>query len=1557
MNKKIVNTLSKGWSYDLDDNIEDSNSYFEGLNGRLYYKNGILSFNSIKGTIEVNNTSGIIKYLGLTDFIDEVIAIVKFDTTELPTSSDLISTEYREIDQTKDYAWAISGSTAADGLNLTAGLETYTVAYSEEDDNTPAEYLDKSNEAGDDNNTHFDPRYFFSLSKKTIVNYKECTYQQADVIPEYNKTYSDAILSFTIDENNDLQIEVIWLGYLNLDINRKIDMIGHNENINYRRVYFSDYLNPLRNFNRKNPQLLYKRSYSFDIEQDVLLVQPVITGTENNGILKAMTVQYTFRCITEFGQMTTFSHLSEMYPVLVEDEKSTYRGGDVKENTGKSVNIMCLIPEHEKYTIIEAIAVEYETADTPSSIVSLGHAASKAIVEFKHTGNESIFSNDLTLSDIIVKNQHWKYASGLTIHRNKMIAAGLRNDPYPVNIKYLEDLFLLKGYASDGTTHSSLINPTPNTYKYTDPLNTDAILVTAKRQYTQFYIFGNTTLVLTNTDTSVSIEHTFTTDKEVYVDIMQEVYDWLNTADLTDFPNLEVIMTGGTLAFQRIVPATLTDLFNYQFSSKNNQLIVNFDNQYEIDSTTIATTNLVFGATSYGFNKGDGIRLSWYQSWHELMSKSDHKYDGNHVLQLNTPIDIKGFMKNEIYRLAITLFKNGYPLFSIPLGDIQAPAIGDEISAIKNDGTVEKLTEVYSNQKVEGELLYGSILRLKAEVRLNCEMNKFVDSWQIQYVERSGDNKTILAQGIASPMQRWTKFQNAEIASETKAPIVFRKWTLPYMGGPLTERNALDSYDNNGVNYEETEENTVDAYLNRIIANRKMFWFDSPDILYDKTSMTNANAAKAHVIGRLHTDHPTALLSDFNITKTANNWDPFEDIQQRRFSRCIYEGGQSDFYEKYLTDDLKEHHPYYINISVFSELIPKDFSRNIDVQSVVGDGRLLPGNMFDLSNDISNNAMTLGDPQMYYSSLLRKGGDRKVDIDNWFDNERTAICGFMKTINVATGYRTNIIKTDEDLFTDADFYNDLEYMYANCDYFSGNSYGLKQITDAHALINIELNNHDTVYGGRNKFIFSKNIYVPLSKVVPLYKNSNQGQITYCEGDTYTTLFLRQKTDYHRALEIEEFKMLNSEGSNWGDNTDKYKVEEYNRPNAWMYAVVLETMVQERQTHHDRFYRNEGSFDFTKEVQEYINKTYLNTNNIKSYIARPVEFKDNPILFNTIAASKIKLNGDIYDAFAYFPANDKYDIESNLGQISNVFVYKDNLYVIQKGGVTGITIDPKDIIRTEQGAEIQTILGTGTVFHSHKVLSNYGTSIRKNLLITDNAFMFIDEHKNEFIHNLKPLFEQHALHILLNDEWRNNRIKNIAWYYDDRYKEINTDLLFTDNSRYTISYNEIMKVFNGKREMSSDIYLKLKDRIFAPLSTDSSKLHELNEGAYLDLFNSQKYLTLSIIIKETNNSSRRTNASSVNASQILKLLTVNTNIDYKIKEVNVSDQRDIIKRIIGNEHYRYNINEGYHEIPLRNLNDRYDPRGKYFELQLIIESKNNSLVKLFNLISTIRLSQI
>jgi hypothetical protein len=1505
-NYEYLHHFVEGLKGDFDQHAESKDSYQDSKNGRLYSHNGAISFSSIKGTKEVYVNNSIVKYLGYWAFEDELIIFVKGN---LPIGSIGNTTvTYQTVNNLVANSFSVSETTNSITIDLepnvvftTFELPIYSQVQNPLEfeipfscDENPADEIDLS-------------EYYEEVLSN--ANFQVCQLE-GDQSFENNAVYIDLIYSLKKDNQGNITDRLIWSGLLNWPLNGKICAHGIFENNFFKKIYFTDYLNSFKVINLKDTNLLNRNAEELSNFQSSVLLQPLIISINNDGQIKAGSTFYAYRLFTDNGQVTEFSPFSETVKILENTDGLNYSGGDISEITDRSVSIRCNVVNFKNFSEIQCIAIEYEALGSPTAIRSLGTKKANLIVDFKHFGNESEFDSDLSLSKILERQNTWQYCSDISSVYNKLVAVGLRNKPIPSEISTLNKSFTLHGWDVNGETHNCLINSKPWKYRYIDITNNAKMFFLKRKLYTSIQVFENFTIKIKNTQTGENIiNSSIGTSNLVYNEYLTQVYNWLNNIQLTPlfqsyFPNLKIELIQNKLLFSPIDSTVNTDMDFYKFEYSTEQVTEAVEEDIQFVNL-IVNGPLVYGAESLGFNQGNGIRVTYETELEEVLQKATAKFPtAEPILNIKAPSGKKGFLKGEIYRLGLQIFdKNGYQLFVIPLGDIMVPALNEPKKYINDAGNAIIINQTYANSRVIGDKLMAERTTLKVEVRLNCEVQKLISMYQLVYVEREEENKTILCQGISAPMERVNSFKHSENV-QIPEPVA-NKWCLPYYGGPTYDKKGLERFDEDPNSIENVE------WQNRVTTSRKLIYFDSPDIIYNKVSTTKLNNGSISRVGRLNTDH-----SRNSIRQSTGEVYP-------AFSRKIYKTEHAG------VDNRKS---YAINVSVFLERngylndsIPIDHAQELNY------GEIVSASKFNLSQEVSNNAMTMQKEAWFYSAFGRRSS--KCGIENGARSE------IFNTTNYSPGFKTVVIKCSENIFTN-EFIGQIPIT-VNPEIVDPYNANLKTY-DTHGLINIVMNNRENVYGGRTELSFSKNVYVPLGKTIPVLKKTNNTQVFKIYGDTYSSLYIRNKNQYNNDPVEGGFSVNNAE------NCIKNQEVGERKNGAWCYAVVLETAVESKWNHNESFYKNGKPFDWLQLWNEFLNEAYLQENTLRSYIPQPFKFRDDPNMGNIVAVSETKLNGDYVDKWSQFKVNNFYELERDKGVGYNLAKHLNDLYVMQEHQSSKLLINQNVMIPTSQG-EISMQQGNGDGVTNHQIISDYGTSIRRSVIemisgSKMSGFTFFDEKRIEWIKMNQPFFIERELHLKMRELFENDKIIDTEGYYDDEYKETNIRLRTEKEKSYTISFNEKLMIFNGFIDYNEDIYIVWNDGVYAPKLVSpilANKLHELNKGIYLNFFEEQKIMKILV-----------TCSPNPEMLKIFKAWAANINISYPVKKITIKTSLGQV-RVIDDLHHRYQIQEGKHNVPYKNRNDWDDLRGEWATMEFEIESKNDKKVDVFSFINFVR----
>ncbi len=1528
MTQEDIHSFLKGWTSNLNNNAESTETFTWGVNGRLYSENGTLSFHSIEGTLPIYSNPNIVKYLGHWGFKNELICFVK----ALPENETSENTpeELAELE-----------------------IETQSCVEESGDQIDFASYFEYVRDEG---------------YQASDLN---CDLEEEF---ENNTDYVDQIISLRYDNQGNMYQVVLWSGDMNFKIESKIVALGLEENAHYKRVYFTDNINYFHVVNLKDKKLQIRRPDEFNVTQSPLMLQPRIEAITDEGQLPAMAVIYVYHLISDNGQVTGYSPASDIAYIVKDDSDESFQGGSTSEVTSKSVEVKLNLIDIGNYAEVECIAIEFEGKNVPTNIKSLGLKKIANVVVFKHTGVEAEYSENITLADIFQNKANWKYCATLETKNNKLLAGGLRNEPISDFYNKLKMDFALHGWNYLGQTHHCPINPDPRHYSYIDHKNNNPVYLVTKKIYNSIVVFRDFKVRFKN-DNGDFIETELNTDQESYIDRTDFIYNWLKTQQVNNpqfnayFPNLKILLVAGQLILKREVDAIQTDISEYYFQYSTTQVIESVDYEKEYTANS-ATSGKVRGYKTAGFNSGNGIQITFREVKDDVLEQANEIYDGSgNLMNLKKPSLKRTFVKGEIYRLGALVYnkKTGEKLFVVPMGDIAIPMIG-ESKAYLSPENVKISSGQWVNQSVSApdndgiKTLRAHRVELDVRVRFNCRTKEDIGVLQIMHVERTPENRTILAQGISAPLMRMRNYESNAIRPRYWPSQVRDTWMLPYYGGPATELNALLAVDELGINVDtDTSEHPT-----RVLQARDLFYFDSPDFIYGKTPTEQIASCKVKVVGRLNTDHTPGLLMNSGRVQQSKP-EEYPKFSRKIYAQQLLYNNESDNYPFILGVSglfLIGAFDYWINVSVFTEFELRGVSFDIKAFEPMLKGQIVSGENLELDHSLSNIAYCLPSMNLWYGSGIRKLHHKE---STGFGSEYQYAKEMIGMGNISEGYSTVFIRTESPIIAGnsrAKVFNPSFWgtTHSTPDPLITKSSRTTEVYDGVALINLQRNNEDSIFGGRTEIAFSKNEFIPLSETIPIRNVSHR---FFVQGDAYTTLFNRLKNDFgENDDDLDYGRQINN-----GDHESA--AESGDLPNsikrhwgAWCYSVILETMVEPKLSHEYEWYRQSNEIDFKQERKELLNEAYLNTNNFKRELPKPYRFKDDPNLNNILSASKVKLSGDFYDSWTEFLTNEFYELDKDAGNLTNLVKQDDQVFAIQERQTSLMNIDRDTMIPTSDGSAINVRQGAGKSIDGHQIISQFGTNIRRAVVKSDKyGFHFWDENKNEFVKVKEGLLTKNFLHLKIKEMFKDYEIVDTESYFDFELKETNIRIRskhknpesLEDKSlvekNIVISYNEIQQAFNGVFEYNDDIYMNFQEKV---ITAKGNKLERLNDGKVLQISGENKTMTLGFV----------SNKFPQEIKQFVHLSGTISSIQ-KAKRIYVKTSTGQERTILG-DHPKYQIKEGNHSLPLKNMYDsslsreeRFEEkatlRGTWAYIEMEFASEDYEKIDIFVLIAHLRKS--
>ena len=153
-------------------------------------------------------------------------------------------------------------------------------------------------------------------------------------------------------------------------------------------------------------------------------------------------------------------------------------------------------------------------------------------------------------------------------------------------------------------------------------------------------------------------------------------------------------------------------------------------------------------------------------------------------------------------------------------------------------------------------------------------------------------------------------------------------------------------------------------------------------------------------------------------------------------------------------------------------------------------------------------------------------------------------------------------------------------------------------------------------------------------------------------------------------------------------------------------------------------------------EEFIyNSVYSQQNNLKGFTVKPVDFCESQEHFpSTISYSDVKLMGDsTLDAWLRWDFDAFHDLDQKYGDLTNLFIIKNDLYSIQESGVSRLAVNPRAILPSGDGVSVNITSSGGNVIERHDYFSEiYGSQHQHSLVIGENASYWFDISKRKML---------------------------------------------------------------------------------------------------------------------------------------------------------------------------------------------------------------------------------
>lgn len=1340
---KKPNSFIKGMQSDLDANVMSTDAYKELINGRVFtrednafvIKNAqgntlftTLEFNAVNYLIDNTTLAANSQIAATVDGDDNVVGFVsanmlgvrltisgtgftteQFTFLENMTGSSGIT--YGPSSLFRDLLWQCT-ALAMNSPTVSAAL-ILNVTYAVTNQGINLKIIQKSSETlsvgveayylpSEDN-----PQYIALTNGNGLTQSVSSGVQHkivgvgkfsdyAAIIAHGISGANDAIFKVNINPDGSLGVqEAMIQADLSLDDDTSLRVEVSEENEHFHRIYWTDGINPLRTINLKEDPGYYVGITADDLNvfKSAELKAPVVNSVIPGGIVLCGSHSYCYRLITQDGKTSRTSQITNPVHIAKQTLGTDYHkltGGPLSEHSANSVTLT-IDNIDISYTSIQIIDIRYTSSEggIEANIITESSITGSSFT-YTHNGNETTVS--IPIGDLLKNQVSWDTCKDLAIKNNRLFAANLTN-----NAQSIDADFRVKSYrfGTDGLSSAETYNDYINTDLYED----------------DFY--------------------------------QRSQYAWLNTTMATKVPGAET---------------------------------PNFDNINDGVRITFNVKQLDLTEVDYFRNGRCGREGSNSEKAHSALNDAplygylDKTFNGGYNNYKN-PIfakDYVGYQRGEVYRFGILFYdKSGNPTFVSPIGDVRMPdnemlfeshnSSGSRITtssdgaiSFKYCGSAPEISEgwTYSSGNnvltktgegglhVVGELVtgygipkgsyittvttdtitisqdttsghagsgstiyfdkplnpvFGYAIYPQFKVKLSDETRSKISGYAIVRVKRGANDKRILASGVIN--QNQIHANNASSGS------------MRHLNGPSSVTNFTPFQAHESFHVTNFTCDTPEPYFGKFVYDKRdgdkikvVARLDGAYSHYneDFVEFENIDPSDSHPLNNIKqyahyngttTNQPYFLAGRFDANSPTNNNGTYQFSTYPIYSQYF----QSTYCVRSVTIDNKVFDIYH------AETVSEGGTVS-DLRNSRRDRHYSGAILKNFKNKIRI-AYNGSDDQLRYASNNVTVEKFDASGANNSNNLVGAPTMFLSLEGTADDFTADL-KPDEFMCgTGSELENPFILNY------DGGSPNLKLYAQK-IYVQFVRNVQGSQYGGNSESAFENNQYISTGHINFSPQNSNFDSVF--GGDTFINMYAKKK-------------IAHTDGTGSGNSIYP--------STGIIYPVESSINLDLRD---GVFLGSSDDMNYTVYDDNFINETYSCQNTSKTFVQKPANFKDVNKYGNLIAASNLKLAGNLFDAYTTWDANEIHELETGKGEIYNLFNLRGDLFALQQSGVSKLTINPRVVVDNTDAAAVMIATGTGQVIErSDYIDTTYGSQHYNNAIVTNTAAYWYDNNMSAF----------------------------------------------------------------------------------------------------------------------------------------------------------------------------------------------------------------------------------
>jgi len=1243
---------------------------------------------------------------------------------------------------------------------------------------------------------------------------------------EYNEK-TNTIKDLFISGNLSVAKHLIFNGNLDFRTTHRIEVEGRYENSAIIRVYWTDFLNPLRTVNILDPDLINSKADLLDKDPNITFSIPQPFKIDSGNLPSGSKVQYCYRLLSEDGTETDMSPVSPLVTLTSGDIDTVTHYSQLRNSgsstTGKKSVTFKLKNIDTDYSIIQHIAVVYTSLDTPD-IYQFGEDAipSSGEMEVVLTGNETP-TFDVAETVYSAVSSGFSLCKTLDSKNNYLIVGNIKKEQSEITSNEWD----------------------ARAYRFKNVDDDDYPDIISK---------------CTLDDLSNPIDLFKTTTSDPDYDSVPADHDAINAYNLErenrfwyNFHQYKYQKDGKTLGGSG-------KNVSYKFCYHQ----VHLDDSVEIVNSKSETQTAPWLRSSRG-------------SWEEAsgiinVDGTPHKYEiQNQFNNFASPIIeslFTGYARGEVYRFGIQFYtKKGGVTFVSWIGDIKFP---DPIS----NREITSGAEDFPVADSVDDKLRGRSLGIEFTIDVSAIASK-IGGYRIVRMERTEADKTRLGTGVIMLEDRLGDFKNQDKKD--------RHHTLHGAMNPTSDAHGAFA---SGSIFAGT--NRIEWHGDKIGTNS---WHlpDLPGINLGGAEQPHGTilgrrpAYNTGLNGKRGSRSKTILFAPF-VQPGMNDFSTGGFRFQRQPDDYIktigYYAAFATLYNRGTTnnhgDDTKwdphrnQMQSWVWKLREYKRPNHGRFNADLSENSVDGCEAFPIKNITYADKGIRVKSGDLGENYYYNISYGRgdKGHANNMPYGIGSDICRMELYGWWSNLHDKTPDENNntgiyAFEPDDELshgYFDAaevmDHYDNKRSVTTSSTVFCKSTDDYKCVKQAFHFKEIAyVREVLKQYGGNTFESRSKSTYMSTGHFQPITGHSNQF-ITSPEiygGDVTVHCFAK---DY-----IIPYSVSGQNPDGGLDDPNDYRLGV-----AVMYPCESRLNLEYHTSSAGNFIANRNRMD----TYNYLNESYSHdefysqqNNSEKKFVAKDFAVITVEEFPHRLWISKAKIDGELIDNWKKFETANILDVDGSYGPINKVINFQDRLVFYQDHAIGVAAIDETSVALDEAGVEI--VLGkgrtlkdfrymtttTGTV-HQHSVVASttalyhYDVTIRKLFKLTQGPSSVSD------MKGMSSFFAENVDGLIVNTDKTLNKTTSVAPFgnkavgvhsvFDPRHNRVLFTFLTPKDgvSDFTIGYNEYMDAFESFYSYTPGIYLNTGRRLLSVTTasidnTDHVYLHDAGDyGSFYGL---------------------------------------------------------------------------------------------------------------------------